>query len=331
MRSSKSLLRLTSRFLATAFLILSPSVLLGQDIDVYFITGQSNAGNIGEQNGTLNDGSDVGFNLTYGRIMDQAADNNGSSAPDNVVDFYSSRSLNLNDEVNALAVLLNEGTGNDIAIFTFARNGRPLANTNSDDGESWFPGDGVTDFDAELYGQFQPWAAQRLADLATNNPASDVNVNGVFWFQGEGDVGIGQTAVDAYETNFGNLVDRFSDDFGDDVAVVAANLRIVTNSTQQALNDGVNGAIANVAAGDESVGFVNTTVNEDGTGGPLDDRFGNFNTDPHFSDAAQTTIVQRWAAESLRIQAATSVPEPSTFGISFFALAACGLRRRRNG
>ncbi len=278
-------------------------------VDVYFIVGQSNAGNIGEQNGVGS--TDVGFNLTYGRVLDS----NGDTNPGTVVDGYSSNLLDPNQAVNRLAVGLYQG--NDIAIYTFGRNGRPLANVvdSNDGGESWFPGDGTTNYDAELYGEFQNWSSARLNELgAAGNTAT---VKGLFWFQGERDVvlertNVDNTAADNYETNFENLISRFRDDFNDEITVVAAKLRIVANSTNQALNDQVNAAIASVAAADPLVDVVETTVNPDGTGGPLDDRFGNFNTDVHFSNAAQEIIVDRWLIAS---QVSSPITQPQT--ISF--------------
>eukprot|EP00752_Nemacystus_decipiens_P013500 g11958.t1 len=306
-----------------------PDNAAAQDIDVYFVAGQSNAGNIGEQNGTGS--TDVGFTLTTGHLPDRPIGTGGGgfpggTAPSDVLNAYSSNLLDTSKNVNQLAINLYQG--NDIAIYSFGRNGRALTNVadTSDDGESWYPGDGTTNYDSELYGDFQAWSSARLAELALANPGSTATVKGVFWFQGEGDVGIGSTAVNSYQDNFENLVDRFRDDFNEDVAVVATKLRIVTNATQQGLNDSVNTAIENAAAADDFIGFVETTVNADGTGGPLDDRFGNFNTDVHFSNAAQEVIVGRWAEESLRIQ---NIPEPSTLVV--FAVGAAGLisRRRR--
>ena len=46
-----------------------PPVVAQTPIDVFFIAGQSNAGNIGEQNGVGT--SDVGFNLDFARIGDR--------------------------------------------------------------------------------------------------------------------------------------------------------------------------------------------------------------------------------------------------------------------
>ncbi len=292
--------------LLSTFVIMINGVVAAQNpVDVYFVAGQSNAGNIGEQNGIGS--TDVGFNLTFARVADRGADTN----PGTVVDSYSSNLLDVNQAVNHLAVSLYQG--NDIAIYAFGRNGKPLANApdSSDIGESWYPGDGTTDYDDELYGQFRDWSSARLSDLsaAGNTPT----VKGVFWFQGEGDVvlvrnNVVNTAVDDYETNFENLISRFRADFNDDISVVAAKLRIVANPVPQALNDQVNAAIASVAASDPKVGFVETTVNVNGTGGPLPNRFGGtdgFNTDVHFSNASQLIILDRWADASLAINSTT--------------------------
>lgn len=258
-------------------------------IDVFFIAGQSNAGNIGEQNGVGT--TDVGFNLNFGRIGDRPSV--GNTAPGTVVDAYSSNLLDLNQNVNELALGLHDE--NDLGIYSFGRNGRPLANFTNDSDESWNPSAN------ELYDQFVAWGTQRITELETAGFAPEVK--GVFWFQGEGDVGavLGGTdlqAVANYESNFSSLVSSFRQDFsaygGDDLVVVGSELRGLADATRQALNDQVTVAVQNVAASDPRVGFVGT---RDAAGNPLDDRFGNFNTDLHFSNASQSVIVDRWVNE----------------------------------
>jgi hypothetical protein len=300
--------------LLVTFVLMGNAFVAAQNpVDVYFIAGQSNAANIGSQNGTGT--SDVGFNLTYGRVETS----NAPTSPGTIADGYSSNLLDLDQAVNQLAVSLYQG--NDIAIYTFGRAGKPLTNVvdTNDGGESWFPGDGTTNYDAELYGEFQNWSSARLNELST--AGNTATVKGVFWFQGERDVvlertNVDNTAVDNYQTNFENLLSRFRDDFNNDVVIVASKLRIVTNSTQQALNDLISVAIENVAATDPLVGVVETTVNADGTGGPMANRFGGtsgFNTDVHFSNASQEIIVDRWSAKHLAIN---SPPQAQTIGFT---------------
>lgn len=320
----------TSTFLTVLLAIyLTGSPVLAKGIDVYFITGQSNAGNVGEQNGV--GATDVGFNLTYGRIMDQSTDNNGSSAPTNVVDAYSTNMLDMGDAVNQLAKALYDGsgTGNDIAIYTFARNGRSLGDAHATE-ETWYPGSKADGhFDGSLYGEFQAWSAQRLADLASSNPSSAVDVKGVFWFQGEKDAQT-QSFRDAYLANYEYLIGRFREDFGNDITVVGTKLRELSSATSNSNAQVIRDAIQAVANQDPWVSVVETTVNADGTGGALGNRFGStaaaFGSDVHFSNDAQEVIVQRWAKESLAIQQ-TMTPEPSS--LIFLGLEGLLLARRR--
>lgn len=304
---------------------ISASSAWAKDIDVYFIAGQSNAGNVGEQNGTGT--TDVGFNLTYGRIMDQSTDNNGSSASTNVIDAYSSNMLDMDHAVNQLAKSLYKG--NDIAIYTFARNGRSLGDASATE-ETWYPGStGDGQFNDSLYGEFQAWSAQRLVDLASSKPASTVDVKGVFWFQGEKDAQT-QPFRDSYQANYEYLIGRFREDFGNDITVVGTKLRELSSTTANSNAQVIRDAIQTVANQDPRVGVVETTVNPDGTGGALGNRFGttaaNFGSDVHFSNEAQEVIVQRWAQESLAIQQAMS-PEPSS--LVFLGLGSLLLTRRR--
>ena len=169
-------------------------------IDVFFIAGQSNAGNIGEQNGVGT--SQVGFNLDFARIADRIS--GGGTGPNTVVDAYSSSSLDLNQNVNQLAVALHDQ--NDLGIYVFGRNGRPLADLSTDSDESW-----NRNAD-ELYPQFIAWGNQRLVNL--QNAGFAPTVKAIFWFQGEGDVdavlnGIDANAVANYESNYADLIAGF--------------------------------------------------------------------------------------------------------------------------
>jgi len=293
-------------------------------IDVFFLAGQSNAGNIGEQNGVGS--TDVGFNLDYGRIVDRPPAGTG---PNDIVDTYSSNLLDLNQNVNQLAVGLHDQ--NDLGIYSFGRNGRPLANLPdaNDEGESWNRNAG------ELYDDFIAWGNQRLTDLVNAGFAPEVR--GIFWFQGEGDAaavenGVNLNAALDYEDNYTDLIDGFRQDFtpfgGDDLVVVSADLRSVGSPAREAINQTIRDATANVAALDPLVGTISTT---DANGIALEDRFGP--GDVHFSNDAQEIIVNRFADEFNSIVAASAVagdstvPEPSSF--TLIALCGCGLLGRR--
>lgn len=311
------------------------SGLHAEAIDVYFILGQSNAGNIAEQNQLNETGkntgvADVGFTLDFARIEDRSTGVNGSSAPSNTVDAYRTNLLDTGRAVNRLAVGLHQG--NDIGIYGFARNGRPLSNVanTQDGGESWSASAG------ELYPEFVAWGQQRLADLSA--ASFQPTLKGLFWFQGEGDVvlvrnGTDPDAANDYQANFEDLLLQMNDDFSQHIdrglAVVAADLRMVNTTTnQESLNQQVRDSLANVAAADPWVGVVATT---DGNGNALANRFNGssgYNTDVHFSDNAQEMIVDRWVAESLRIQV-TNVPEPGSFILTLAGLTGLAMRRPR--
>jgi len=281
---------LSSKILPVLFLALGLiSPVVGQEVDVYFITGQSNATNLGESSGAdgiSGDGetpganlpfTDVGFNLQVARIGDRPSRDADITnvLGDDPADFranltttfrpnYSSSNLNDGTAITVLANGLHES--NDLAIFTFARGGRPLSNTDDDGGGSWFPG--VSDisipanqFNAELYGTFLQWSADRIEEVE-NGPdgvagtADDVTavVKGVFWFQGEADVSDGTTG--AYQTNYTNLIARFREDFGANLPFIASEIRVTNGATNISRQNEVNAALHNVAAADPFVGVI---------------------------------------------------------------------------
>ena len=245
----------------TALLLVALAVCptIGQEVDVYFITGQSNAGNFGEINSNDVQGyngynaadfdqqTDAGFNLTFARIRDR------NSPVTEVVEAFSSNLLDpVNYAVDNFAVRMNAEFGNDIGVFSYARNGRPLADNpdvtvtaaqaadgiRADAGESWSP-------DAsELYDDFLTWSSDRIAAIEADGTV--VNVRGIIWFQGEEDA-LNSTNSANYQANFEDFVARLRTDFGEpDLAIVASEIRDIGG------NDSViNAALNAVAASDD--------------------------------------------------------------------------------
>ena len=240
-------------------------------VDIYFIAGQSNAGNFGEINSydsegygpggingnTFNNQSQAGFTLRFGRIPDRAS---GGTVDDFIETFVESNLDATNYCVDNMAVQLHAVYGNDIGIFSYGRNGRPLANLDDDSGESWFPGTVDEPFNDELYGSFLNWSALRIQEtrngldgIAGTADDRNVKVRGVFWFQGENDAVAGTS--DQYQTNFENLIARFRNDLGNpQLPIVASEIREV--SAQNAERVAVNNALNAVAAADEFVSVI---------------------------------------------------------------------------
>ena len=245
------------------------SVVSAQNVvDVYFITGQSNAGNLSELNSydvggydgnippintnSFDNQSEQGFTLTFGRIPDRS-----SRGPVTAfVESFSESSLDpTNYALDNLAVEINAGFGNDIGIFSFGRNGRSLGLTTDNTGnainEDWFPGTVAQPYNLELYGQFLTFSALRIAEVEAGpdgvaGTADDqiANVRGIFWFQGETDSD-DQTNREAYGENFANLVARFRDTFGNpELPIVASEIRRI-NANDEPVNDGLNEVAGN--------------------------------------------------------------------------------------
>ena len=266
-------------------------------LEVYFVTGQSNGGNLTELNSYDPQGytglnqadanrSEQGFTLDFARIFDRTS-NNPNTGLDEIFHQFSESQLDpAQFATDRLAVDLNTAGNSRMAIFSYCRNGRPLYNGPNDNGESWFPGNDPANgdvFDDELYGYFSDYSSARIAELEAQG--NTVIVKGIFWFQGEGDVGIGDVATDAYEQNYQRLVDRFRVDFGPQVVVVGTEIRLTGNAATQARQQQVNDGLAAVAAADPLVKVVTT---QDLT--PLDP--GNV----HFTAGAYHVLAGRWAA-----------------------------------
>lgn len=284
-------------------------------IDVYFIAGQSNAGNIGELNSFDATGyngrnrdtanrSQQAFNLDFARINDR----DDSFAPINR--FSSSQLDPTNFATDRLAT--NLYAGNDLGIYSFAKNGRALSNSVGTEG--WYPGDDPSNgefFNDGLYGEFQNWSSARIAEIEANGDTA--NVRGVFWFQGEADSNSDADA-ELYSANFSNLVDRLRIDFGQDLAVVAADIRVIGASALQGRQNQVNDALDSVAANDP---LVDVVAIQD-----LD-----FLNTLHLNANGFNDLADRWSAS---FNAITAVPEPGSAVVIFATLGLTVLRRRRN-
>ena len=256
-----------NKFLATFCftVVLSVSQAYAQnEVDVYFITGQSNAGNIGEINSydvqgyngynaaDFDNQTEAGFTLSFARIRDRTSQ---GPVTDVVERFVESELDATNYAVDNIAVQLNAEFGNDIGIFSYGRNGRPLANISD---ESWFPGTVTNPFNDELYGYFQDWSRDRLDEIEAGadgvaGTADDqvATVRGIFWFQGESDSDNADARA-AYQTNFENLIARFRADFNNpELAIVASQIREI-NGNDASINQSLNA----VAASDDFVTVI---------------------------------------------------------------------------
>jgi hypothetical protein len=303
----------------------------GDEIDVFLLAGQSNGGNFGELNSWDPQGynglnrddavrSEQGFQTDFARIYDRTS-TGANRGLDDVFHSFSSTQLDPGQFASdRLAVELNAIHGNRIGLFSYNRNGRPLYNDtddSEDDGQSWYAGDdpaGGQVYDAELYGHFKGWTDARIAELEAQGHS--VNVRGVFWFQGEKDVQIGDIAVDAYEANFENLVERFRLDYGQDLAVVAAEIHEIATSNgdyddrQMALN----AALRNVAEGDDLVEVVS-----------VEDLQALSNTNVHLHQNGYYDLASLWSEAYEGI----AVPEPGSGSFLLAGFLGSLLYRRR--
>ncbi len=121
---------------------------------------------------------------------------------------------------------------------------------------NWFPGgDGTTSGDGAVYREFQATVNAALSALSTQYPEAIIQLEGMIWHQGEGDVNDGQHL--AYESNLTTFI-------ADVRATYESNLRfgIVQLSNNQGLDPTklavVKQAQANVAAADPLSYLVTT-------------------------------------------------------------------------
>jgi len=289
-------------------------------VDVYFIAGQSNAGNIGEINSydvqgyngynaaDFDEQVEAGFSLYFGRIRDRSgffSDGTprvGGPVTDFVENFVESELDATNYAVDNIAIQLNAEFGNDIGIFSYGRNGRALANITD---ESWFPGTVSNPFNDELYGAFQIWSQERLSEIEAGpdgvaGTADDqvATVQGIFWFQGENDADDAGARA-AYQTNFENLIARFRADFNNpELAIVASHIREL-NSNDASINQ----SLSAVAASDDFVSVID--ISDASIYTPVSP------SDVHLNAEGFLVIANDFAEQMIALQSGMDVePEP---------------------
>ena len=273
------------------------AVAIAGDVDVFLVLGQSNAGNFAE---TASTGStDVGFNLDFARVQDR---------PDYLItptETSGAFSTNLLDTSNAVSILAqNLFAGNDMAVFSYIRNGAPIVpgSQQFSNGTPYYWGSdpAVTPQpdDTSLYGAHLDWVDARLQAI-TDRGDTPV-VKGVFWYQGEGDAGNSVSQAD-YQAGLEGLLARLRNDYGGSLAVVATEIRNGNVASGYNLNesDAINDAAGAVAANDDYFDVVDPNG--------LSYRSG---SDVHLNDAGLAELAPLWADAYLNI-----VPEPSSIGL----------------
>ena len=323
-----------NKFLATfcVTVVLTAAQASAQNmVDVYFIAGQSNAGNLGEINSydvqgyngynaaDFNEQVEAGFTLYFGRIRDRSGffsngtPRVGGPVTDFVENFVESELDATNYSVDNIAIQLNAEFGNDIGIFSYGRNGRALANITD---ESWFPGTVSEPFNDELYGAFQIWSQDRLNEIEAGpdgvaGTADDqvATVRGIFWFQGENDSDDAGARA-AYQTNFENLIARFRADFNNpELPIVASHIREL-NSNDASINQSLDAVAANddfVSTIDISDASIYTPVSP---------------SDVHLNAEGFLVIANDFAEQMLALQSGAVIepepePEPTPAGLAF--------------
>ncbi len=306
MITSKTLLH--CGFLLLSLCLFGLSAATAEDVDVYFVTGQSNAINFAKEAGTGSTGVD--FTLHFARTADIFNDFPNHTG---VANSFSSDSLNMALGTSILASGLQQDN-RDVAIFSFARNGAGLHQNTGPDANPWiwYPGadPAVGDvFNDSLYANSISWNQARLTELV--NAGHNPTVKGLFWFQGEKDGRLGDHGV--YGENFDNLVYRFRQDYGQDLPVVATQIREVTDTA--ANREVINDTLQQAANNDPLMDFVLT---ED-----LEFRSA---TDVHLNSAGHAALAPRWSESMLSLQA---VPEPSGAIVLLFVCGFAASSRRR--
>ena len=298
-------------------------------VDVYFIAGQSNAGNLGEINSydvqgyngynaaNFDNQTESGFTLHFGRIRDRSAffsNGNprvGGPVTEFIENFVETELDATNYSVDNIAVPLNAEFGNDIGIFSYGRNGRALANITD---ESWFPGTVNNPFNDELYGYFQTWSQDRLDEIeagadgiAGTGDDQVANVRGIFWFQGENDVDDAGARA-AYQTNFENLIARFRADFNNpELAVVASHIRNLN-----ANDASINASLDAVAASDDFVSTID--ISDASVYTPVSAN------DVHLNANGFLVIANDFAQQMITLlNGTTMMPDPTDAGLDFVA------------
>jgi len=292
---------------ALVLCVIGLSQTVAQDVDVYFVVGQSNANNFVADGNTGDTSFD--FTLHFARTSNQFNDFPNHTA---VAREFSSSNLDASVAPTILASGLHQ-EGRDVAILSFARVGAGLNNNTTSEGDPWiwYPGADPANgqfFNDSLYANSIAWNEARLQGLRDDglNPT----IKGLFWFQGEKDARL--LDGDVYRENFDNLVARFRQDYGNDLPVVATQIREITDESAF-INDSLEAA----ALADPLLAFVRTDGLQFVTN--ADDN------NVHLTDAGHAALAPRWSEAILSLQA---VPEPSSLAILMLGGLA-GLARRK--
>lgn len=281
--------RRNSIFHAIAFaLVLSvtgPAV-TGQEVDVYFVVGQSNAANFASNASTGS--TNVGFELHFARTS-----NSFNNFPNHtaVAQQFSSSNLSATVAPTILATDLRS-PGNDVGIFSFARNGAGLNNNTTSEGDPWiwYPGADPANgqlFNDSMYANAIAWNEARMAPL--RNSGRTLNVKGIFWLQGEKDGRL--MDGDVYQANLENLAIRFRQDYGEDLPIVVTQIREIQTSYEE-----VNLAAQAAAASDPFMAYVST---ED-----LPFLSNANNNNVHLTSTGHALLASRWSSAMLNLQIA---------------------------
>lgn len=257
----------------------------GEDVDVYFIVGQSNAINFAKEANTGSTG--VGYTLHFARTSDLFNDFPNYSG---VADSFSSSNLNTSLATSILANELQQDN-RDVALFAFARNGAGLHFRPDPPGNPWiwYPGADPAAgdyYNDSLYANFVTWMQTRMTALT--NTGDTPTVKGLFWFQGEKDGRLGDH--DLYEENLDNLVARFRQDYGQDLPIVVTQIREITDTAANRVV--INNTMQQTATEDSLMDYVLT---ED-----LEFRSA---TDVHLNGAGHAELASRWSQAMLQLQA----------------------------
>lgn len=257
---------------------------VAQEVDVYFVVGQSNAANFARQASTGS--TDVGFDLHFARTTNLFNDFPNHAA---VEQQFSTSNLSSTNAPTVLANGLHQ-SGRDVAIFSFARNGAGLNDQISSEHDDWiwYPGADPANgqlFNGSLYANAVTWNESRMAELVAAGLSP--TVKGIFWFQGEKDGRL--MDGDVYQTNFENLAIRFRQDYGADLPIVATQIREIQPSYTS-----INEAAEAAADADPFVAYIQTEN--------LEYLSNANNNNVHLTSAGHTALASLWSSAMLELQ-----------------------------
>ena len=197
--------------------------------DIYLVCGQSNAWRLGHV-APAKEG-ESGASLYY---FGMSCTSQPETARLQKIDRISPNTYG-----SGLASALKQASGRDVVLIQYAVCGSGLKNHSG-----WFPGEqpdkGKLN-DAGIYGSFSRY----MTDVRRQVEALGIEwkIAGVFWHQGESDV---KTPPAEHELNLQHLFARFRQDFGNDLPIVAGEIREVDDDART-----INRALAAADAADE--------------------------------------------------------------------------------